>query len=101
MKRLSLPMAEALAQSEPLAALLARVRESEARLAAVHALLPPGLAGQVSAGPLDETGWTLLVTSGGAAAKLRQCLPRLQEALLARGAAVPAIRVKVHVARPR
>jgi hypothetical protein len=101
MKRLSLPMSEALAGSEPLAALLARVQASEARLAAVRELLPPGLREQVSAGPLDDAGWTLLVPGGGAAAKLRQCLPRLHEALAARGLAAAAIRVKVHVARPR
>ncbi len=99
MKRLSLPMAEALAQSTPLAALLERVRESEARLEMVRGLLPPGLAGQVRAGPLDEDGWTLLASSGAAAAKLKQCLPRLQEALRARGRAETTIRVKVHVAR--
>jgi hypothetical protein len=101
MKRLSLPMAEALAQSTPLASLLERVRESEARLGLVLGLLPPGLAGQVRAGPLDEAGWTLLVSSGAAAAKLRQCLPRLQEALQARGRAELPIRVKVHGARAR
>lgn len=99
MKRLSLPMAEALAQSTPLAALLERVRESEARLEMVRGELPPGLSGQVRAGPLDDEGWTLLVTSGAAAAKLKQCLPRLQLALLARGRAELTIRVKVHVAR--
>lgn len=101
---MSLPMADALAKSEPLASLLERVRESQARLEAVRALLPPGLADQVQPGPLDETGWTLLVPGGGAAAKLRQCLPRLQEALRARGVAEAAIRVKVlmvHRARPR
>ncbi|GAB4039446.1 MAG: hypothetical protein Fur0014_09140 [Rubrivivax sp.] len=97
----SLPMAEALAQSSPLASLLERVRESQARLEALRPLLPPGLAEQVRPGPLDETGWTLLVPGGGAAAKLRQCLPRLQQALRARGMAEAVIRVKVHVARAR
>lgn len=99
MKRLSLPMAEALAGSAPLATLLERVRESEARLEMVRAELPPGLTGQVRAGPLDAEGWTLLVGSGAAAAKLKQCLPRLQETLRARGRGDLAIRVKVHVAR--
>ena len=101
---LSLPMAQALAQSSPLAALLERVRESQARLETVRPLLPPGLADQVQPGPLDETGWTLLVPGGAAAAKLRQCLPRLQEALRSRGVAEATIRVKVlmvHRGRPR
>lgn len=99
MKRLSLPMAEALAQSTPLAALLERVRASEAWLELVRGELPPGLSGQVRAGPLDDEGWTLLVSSGAAAAKLKQCLPRLQQALAAQGRAGLTIRVKVHVAR--
>lgn len=99
MKPLSLPMADALAGSAPLASLLERVRESEARLALVRDALPPGLAGQLRAGPLDEDGWTLLAASGAAAAKLRQCLPRLQEALRAQGRPELSIRVKVHVVR--
>jgi len=60
--------------------------------------LPAGLAALVQPGPLDETGWTLLVGSGAAAAKLRQCLPRLQQALSSQGWAELAIRVKVLVA---
>jgi len=92
-------MAEALAQSAPLAQLLQRVRDSEARWLAVRAVLPAGLASQVSAGPLDESGWTLLARHGAAASKLRQCLPRLQEALLVAGWPELVIRVKVHVPR--
>jgi hypothetical protein len=98
-QRLSLPMTEALDGSEALGALLARVHESERRFGAITAALPPGLAPLLAAGPLDETGWTLLVRSGAAAAKLRQCLPTLQQALQAQGFSELPIRVKVHVAR--
>lgn len=98
--RRSLPMAEALAQSAPLAQLLQRMRDSEARWQAVCGALPAGLAGQVVAGPLDEAGWTLLARSGAAASKLRQCLPRLQDALSREGWPELVIRVKVHVPRP-
>jgi Dna[CI] antecedent, DciA len=92
-------MADALAQSAPLAQLLQRVRDSQARWGVVQADLPPALAGQVRPGPLDETGWTLLAHSGAAASKLRQSLPRLQARLAAAGWAELPIRVKVHVSQ--
>ena len=96
--RATLPMADALSQSTSLASLLKRVHESKARYEAVRDQLPGGLAAQVQPGPLDETGWTLLVGSGAAAAKLRQCLPRLQQALSSQGWGDVPIRVKVLVA---
>lgn len=95
----TLPMADALSQSTSLAALLKRVQESRARFEAVRGQLPGGLAAQVQPGPLDETGWTLLVASGAATAKLRQCLPRLQQELEAKGWAALPIRVKVLMGR--
>ena len=95
----SLPLADALDDSETLGSLLGRVRESERRLAAIGAVLPPGLAPLLAAGPLDEAGWTLLVRSGAAAAKLRQCVPTLQQHLQSQGFGELPIRVKVHVAR--
>ena len=96
--RLTLPMSDALSQNASLASLLKRVHESNARYLAVRGHLPAGLAAQVQPGPLDETGWTLLVSSGAAAAKLRQCLPKLQQALSSNGWADVAIRVKVMMA---
>ena len=97
--RLSLPMADALAQSASLTHLLQRVRDSQARWRVLQAELPQGLAGQVSPGPLDEAGWTLLARSGAAAAKLRQSLPHLQTHLAAAGWPDVPIRVKVHVSQ--
>ena len=98
-QRLSVPLAEALADSTPLGVLMARVRDSERRLADARAALPPGLAGHLKAGPLDEQSWTLLATSGAAAATLRQCLPAVQQQLRACGWGDLPIRVKVHVPR--
>ena len=95
----SLPLAEALSGSESLGALLARVRASEQRFAAIRAQLPPSLAPLLAPGPLDDEGWTLLVRSGAAAAKLRQCLPTLRRHLQDQGFGDLPIRVKVHVAR--
>ena len=85
----------ALDDSVPLARLLARVRESRERFAAISALASPALLQQMRPGPLDDEGWSLLVANGAAAAKLRQLLPRLQQTLTARGWPGPPIRVKV------
>jgi len=93
----SLPLTDALGQSVPLAQLLERVQASNARFAAVRAVLPASLAAQLRPGPLDDTGWTLLAPGGGAAAKLRQCLPHVQAQLKAQGFPELAVRVKVQV----
>ncbi len=85
----------ALARHDTLAGLLQRVRDSRARLAAVQPVLPPGLRDAVTAGPLDETTWILLVPHAGAAAKLRQCVPQLDAALAAAGFEPRVLRVKL------
>lgn len=92
---LAITLDAALAQSEPLARLADRLRDSTARYQAVLPLIPPSLVGSVRAGPVDETGWSLLVDGPAAAAKLRQLKPRLEAALLEAGWAVPAVRVKI------
>jgi hypothetical protein len=85
----------ALEQSQALAQLLQRLRQSQARLACIRELLPEPLRGVVRAGPLDEAGWSLLVPSGAVAAKLRQLMPDLQAALQHQGWPDLAIRIKV------
>ncbi|MFO1215474.1 MAG: hypothetical protein U1E72_12885 [Burkholderiaceae bacterium] len=91
----TLALATALDQSQPLARLLQRLSESQARFEAVQAQLPAALRAAVRPGPLDEAGWTLLVSSGAAAAKLRQLLPSLETALQAGGFTPLPIRVRV------
>jgi hypothetical protein len=82
----TVPLADALSRRASLTGLLARVRESSSRLACLGEALPPALATQVRPGPVADTGRTLLVGSGAAAAaKLRQCLPRIRQALHAHG----------------
>lgn len=95
-------MATALNDSEALTGLLARVRESQARLALVADLLPEGLRGDVRAGPLDDTAWVLLVEHAAGAAKLRQLLPKLQQVLAAGGRDGPPVKIRVlpRAARP-
>ncbi len=88
-------LAAALRDSEPLTSLLARLRESRERLAAVAGLLPGGLAAEVRAGPLDDTAWVLLVGHAAGAAKLRQLLPTLEAELARCGFSTRALKVKV------
>ena len=91
----ALPVAEAMRSSQPLSRLVDRLRESNAMLAAILPLLPAALAASVRAGPLDETGWSLLGANAAVAAKLRQLVPRFEERLRERGHAVASIRIKV------
>ena len=96
---LAVPLGTALSRSEPLAHLLARLQASQDRYAAVAAALPAPLRSQVAAGPLDDTGWTLMADHPAAAAKLRQFLPMLEAKLQAEG--FPTLPVKVKVRPPR
>jgi hypothetical protein len=89
------PLNAALQGSEPLAGLLKRIRQSQARLDAIAPLLPPALRQAVRPGPLDDVGWSLLVANSAAAAKLRQMLPQLQSGLATHGWPAVEIRLKV------
>jgi hypothetical protein len=92
-------LSSALGGSEPLAALLLRLKESERRWAAIKGALPVELALAVRPGPWADDAWVLLADHAAAAAKLRQCLPSLEAAVLQLvGSAGPPIKVKV---RPR
>jgi len=57
---LAQPIARALESSAALARLGERMRESNARHAAILEALPEGLRAHVKPGPLDEAGWSLL-----------------------------------------
>ena len=86
---------EAISRSTPLARLQHLLKESQARLAVVRSVVPSALGAHLKPGPLDEDGWTLLVANAAVASKLRQLLPRIQDALRARGLQVTAIRIRV------
>jgi Dna[CI] antecedent, DciA len=88
-------LAAALDASPTLAQLLAGHRRAQACFEVIRLLLPAALLTQVRPGPIEEKAWTLLARSGGAAAKLRQCLPSLVEAVQAAGYEIDEIRVKV------
>lgn len=91
----SLPLGTALSRSEPLTSLLQRLRESQARFEAISGLLPPALRATVTPGSLDDSAWVLLAANAAAAAKLRQMLPLLTQALQAAGWQGPELKVKV------
>ena len=77
------------------------MQESAERYAAIQGQLPAMLRAHVRPGPLDETGWSLLVANASVAAKLRQLRPQLEDTLRARGWEVSSIRVKVQSAESR
>lgn len=81
-----------------LAALQARVRESQQCMEQVKHLIPTAMRRHVKAGPIQDAEWCLLVGSAAASTKLRQLLPALQQALTQAGLQINAIRIKVQVA---
>ncbi|PTT90191.1 hypothetical protein DBR42_06470, partial [Pelomonas sp. HMWF004] len=66
-----LPVAQALRAHEGLARLGERLEASRRRLRTIAPALPGNLLASVQAGPLDETGWSLLAANAAVAAKLR------------------------------
>ncbi len=95
----SLALSQALERSAPLSLLRDRIRDSNARLAALQGVLPSLLLPHLKAGPVDEEGWTLLAANASVAAKLRQLQPRLEERLREHGWQVNVIRIKVQSMR--
>ena len=91
----ALSIKQAMAQADSLSHLQLRLQDSRERLEAIRRALPGALALAVQAGPVDETGWTLLASNASVAAKLRQLQPRLEECLREQGWAISTIRVKV------
>lgn len=89
------PVLEAIEDAPTLARLAQLARQSREMLEAVGFLIPSPLRSAVRAGPIDGTGWCLLVDNNAAAAKLRQVLPALTAELRSRGAQITAIRLKV------
>ena len=94
----NMTLSAALGGSAPLQSLLQRLHESGSRFESLRGVLSPDLLAQLRPGPLDESGWTLLVDHSAAAAKLRQLLPRIDAHLRAAGWSGVELRLKV---RPR
>jgi hypothetical protein len=86
---------QSLAADDGLARLLARVRDSQARLEAVADAIPAALRPHLRSGPLDDDGWTILAANAAVAAKLRHLLPVLGQVLVEKGWEATSIRVRV------
>lgn len=91
----ALTIRDVLQRSGPLERLQQRLADSRTRFDAVFSCLPAALTPFVSAGPVDDLGWTLLARNASVAAKLRQLQPRLEATLRQRGWQVTAIRIHV------
>lgn len=81
-----------------LAKLMELNRASKMRLDAITALIPETLRDQVTAGPLSEGVWCLLLSNTTTAAKLRQLLPAFEAHLRVHQLEVKSIRLKVSAA---
>ena len=88
---------QAVSAAPSLALLQERIRESQACMDQIRHLIPAAMRQQVTAGPLQNQEWCLLVVSAAASTKLRQLLPAIQQTLTAGGAQVNAIRIKVQM----
>ncbi|MCK6425240.1 MAG: DciA family protein [Burkholderiaceae bacterium] len=95
------PLRRVLEQCEPLLRLQQRLAAAHARMEAIRALLPSGLAPFVKPGPVEDSGWTLFATGPAVAAKLRQMQPLLETALRQQGFEVSSIRIRVQSAGRR
>ncbi len=91
----AVPLASAIESSAVLARLGQRLRESRDRLATATEVLPGALRPHVVAGPCDERQWVLLAANGAVAAKLRQCLPTIEQHLQATGWPPLDVRIRV------
>ncbi len=78
-----------------LAKLMELSRASRARYDAVAELIPEPLRANVTAGPLNDGVWCLLLSNTTTAAKLRQLLPAFEAHLRMHQLEVKSIRLKV------
>jgi hypothetical protein len=88
-------LAQAAQAAPSLAALQERVAASQQCMACVKHLIPATMREHVKAGPIDESGWCVLVSNAAVSTKLRQLQPALLQALTRNGFQINAIRVKV------
>jgi hypothetical protein len=85
---------QAIAESNTLSNLLARMDQSKLCLEQILKRIPLGLHTSLEAGPLSDGVWCLLVHNASAVAKLKQLEPLMLGALQAAKLPVTAIRLK-------
>lgn len=86
---------QAVGAAPTLVSLQARIRASSDCLEQVRHLIPIALRTHVTAGPLDDGEWCLLVSNATVSTKLRQLLPAIQKQLAQNGSQISAIRLKI------
>jgi len=91
----SVTLLQASQNNASLARLMALNQDSKARLEAITPLIPDTLRANVTAGPLDDGAWCLLLSNTTTAAKLRQLVPAFEAQLRVKGLGVNSIRLKI------
>jgi hypothetical protein len=91
----SVTLLQASQNNASLAKLMELNRASNARFDAISALIPDTLRPNVTAGPLTDGVWCLLLSNTTTAAKLRQLLPAFEAHLRVHQLEVKSIRLKV------
>ena len=85
----------ALQDNPTLGSLLQRWRVAQQCMQAASVVLGAQLAPSLRPGPVEDAQWTLLASSGTAASKARQLLPRITEAVQSLGLGVETVRIRV------
>jgi hypothetical protein len=88
-------LSEALQSNPTLGSLLQRWRVAQQCMQAASVVLGAQLAPSLRPGPVEDSQWTLLASSGTAASKARQLLPRITEAVKSLGLGVETVRIRV------
>lgn len=91
----SVTLLQASQNNASLAKLMEMNSASKARFDAITPLIPETLRPSVTAGPLSEGVWCLLLNNTTTAAKLRQLLPAFEAHLRVHHLEVKSIRLKV------
>ncbi|MDO5625145.1 MAG: hypothetical protein Q4G71_10690 [Pseudomonadota bacterium] len=94
-KHHSVTLQQAVQNTPTLARLSELAGQSAARMALIRPLLPPALRTLVRPGMPEPDSWCILVPHAAAAAKLRQLVPALLQALAAGGHPLQSLQVKI------
>lgn len=85
---------QAIAESNTLSGLLARMDDSKRCLELALKHIPLGLHTSVAPGPFSDDEWCLLIRNASAVAKLKQLVPTMITAIQLGGISVQSIRLK-------
>lgn len=97
--RSTLSLVEAVESAPSLAALQQRIRISQACLQQIQPLIPTNLKPYLTAGPVEDQEWCLLVAHAAASTKLRQLAPAMLKIFARNGLPITSIRIKVQIAK--